>query len=751
MNFVSPSGHSHNVHNSDDAESHPGHSVLKKHGWQYRGTGEGFAGNLEHHFTHPSAPKEHIVLQKAKHANGEVEHVWRQYGSKGGYKEGRNAEGLHHASVKEGKEDMRKLTEQENGALAVTTAIESLLKQKTKEAIEETRKQVAAETFGMSFQNEDFQKVQEDAEIDAAYNDKVQLAEWPKADKTPDVPLATELKNRALYNHHQYHAGNHDAHHGGWAMHDLHTWAKNYAKKKDKGVYDREKAVKGLTHAIKNSEPSYFGKAHHEKSGQTISGVTRHHAAQLLLPHVEELMKQHQKKTVKESETEVNEAALEYKYSVTLAGYRPLKFRTEKAAHDRAKALADKHKTRTTVHQHGDVINTPSGKQQTKKLLGTYGPPMKESEVNETTTVSKKEDPYDLAGTLGLPTKKSVKIMGHTVKPGTKKHSILFQQKKHADDLQRNEDIDAYGEIAPYDTHKAMQQRKNREAVKIMGHTVKPGTKKHSILLQQKKHADDLQKNEEEVVEAREPQKNTGVHERLRRHGFEYKGTKNGFRHYEHPKTGDEVKHKFPTLNGNHSFTHTGPNGKVVTKSANTGDTEIQNHLDKHFPVPSRSSAWKVDKSVNEEMLNEVLIPGERLTPEQHKHVLSAFVHRHTGEHTPDWVRHSDDHHTPTHKTDKDWVHDHAFHFNKKTGKLSGKHKYAEPHYKADNVREAEKEHHAVSKPAAKSAMPPEEVKVAKKRAWQNDERMPWPKDYFMHKGQSPIHSFAEHIRQEGK
>jgi hypothetical protein len=204
-------------------------------------------------------------------------------------------------------------------------------------------------------------------------------------------------------------------------------------------------------------------------------------------------------------------------------------------------------------------------------------------------------------------------------------------------------------------------------------------------------------------------------------------------------------------------------------------------------------------------MLNEVLIPGERLTPEQHKHVLSAFVHRHTGEHTPDWVRRSDDHHTPTHKTDKDWVHDHAFHFNKKTGRLSGKHKYAEPHYMADNVREeeiaekrdpfgfskkklaqlgaidksikqevaakkpksdfqhdledwhkhdrgripkgslpeAEKEHHAVSKPAAKSTMSPEEVKAAKKRAWQNDERMPWPKDYFMHKGQSPIHSFA--------
>lgn len=507
MNFISPSGHSHNVHDSDEAESHPGHKILKKHGWQYRGTGEGFAGNLEHHFTHPSHPKEHIVLQKVKHANGEVEHVWRQYGSKGGYKEGRNAEGLPHASIKEGKEDMIKLTEQENSALAVTSAIESLLKQKTKEAIEEARKQVAADTFGMSFQNEDFQKIQEDSEIDAAYND-IQLNEWPKADKTPDVPMAVDLKDKALYNHHQFHQGNHDAHHGGWAMHDLHTWAKNYAKKKDKGVYDREKAVKGLTHAVKNSEPSYFGKAHHEKSGQTVSGATRHHAAQLLLPHVEELMKQHQKKP---------------------------------------------------------------------------------------------------------------------------------------------------------------------------------------------------------VSEAREPQKNTGVHERLKRHGFEYKGTKNGFRHYEHPK-GDEVKHKFPTLNGNHSFTHTGPTGKVVEKSANTGDTDIQNHLDKHFPVQSSKPKSDFQRDLE------------------------------------DWRRHD-------------------------RGRIP-----------KGSLPEAEKEHHAVSKPAHSDIPSPEEVakhdayaahiraKAAKgqpafdakwraaktdaerhelkKHAFQHDYNIPWQRITATSK--SPIHSFAtEDVNEE--
>jgi hypothetical protein len=191
----------------------------------------------------------------------------------------------------------------ENNALEITSAIESMLKQKTVQAIDETRKQVAAETFGMSFDNAPENKIQEDAEIDAAWASKEQLNERSEVDH----PLAKELADKALHNHHEFHAGNMDAHHGGWAQHDLHTWAKNYAKKKAKGIYDKELAVKGLTHAVKNSEASYFGKAHGTKHGQHVSGATRTQAARHLLPHVEKMMDQHApkpkaKKAVAESE-----------------------------------------------------------------------------------------------------------------------------------------------------------------------------------------------------------------------------------------------------------------------------------------------------------------------------------------------------------------------------------------------------------------------------------------------------------------
>ena len=87
-------------------------------------------------------------------------------------------------------------------------------------------------------------------------------------------------------------------------MHDLNTWAKNYQKKKEKGTYDREKAVKGLTHAVKNSEPAYFGTGHrdHKATLGKMSGATRTAAARHLLPHVEKLMPNHAKaaKPVKE-------------------------------------------------------------------------------------------------------------------------------------------------------------------------------------------------------------------------------------------------------------------------------------------------------------------------------------------------------------------------------------------------------------------------------------------------------------------
>ena len=585
MNFVSPSGHSHNVHDSDEAEKHPGHSVLKKRGYQYQGTGEGFGGNLEHHYTHAGNPKEHIVLQKVKHANGEVEHVWRQYGNKkGGYREGRNAEGLHHAAVKE-----EHMANQENGAFQITSAIETLLRKKTVEAIEETRKQVAADAFGMQFEDP-AQKIQE--QIDAAYESTDQLNEKSEIDH----PLAKELADKAVHNHEQFHQGNHDARHGGWAMHDLHQWAKNYAKKKDKGVYDKEKAVKGLTHAIKRSEPSYFGKAHHEKSGQTVSGATRTQAARHLLPHVEKLMPQHQKK---------------------------------------------------------------------------------------------------------------------------------------------------------------------------------------------------------KVNEAREPQKNTGVHERLKRHGFEYKGTKNGFRTYTQGE--HEVKHKFPTLNGNHSFKHTkGP--KTVMHSANTGDTEIQDHLDKHFPIASRSSKWKgVDEAVLHEdkwkvdaekvlknhgfdFQHKLDMPAGKGSAKRYLHPLSghnvvihrsghwstsAGPHASKGQGSEELEKHLNTHHKKLSEASAAMArpstqHQAAFNARwskaddtekKKLKKHAWDHGYDIPDWNDNQshnkspihsfANEAEKEHHATMKPAA------EKTKEQKKADWKNDVRMPWPKPES--KGKSPIHTFAEHVRQEGK
>lgn len=85
------------------------------------------------------------------------------------------------------------------------------------------------------------------------------------------------------------------------------------------------------------------------------------------------------------------------------------------------------------------------------------------------------------------------------------------------------------------------------------------------------------------LTETRNPRKvHHAVHYSLEDAGFTYKGAKNGFHLYQHPE-GDEVKHKFPTVNGNHSFTHTNPAGKVMFKSPNTEDTNIAQHLEKHF------------------------------------------------------------------------------------------------------------------------------------------------------------------------
>jgi stalled ribosome alternative rescue factor ArfA len=468
--------------------------------------------------------------------------------------------------------------------------VEKLMKQHQKKTIKENEvNELYSDSLIRHLDRDPTQKVQEDSEIDAAYENTNPLNERSEVDH----PLAKELASQAVYNHEQFHQGNHDAHHGGWAMHDLHTWAKNYAKKKDKGIYDKEKAVKGLTHAIKNSEPSYFGKAHHEKSGQTVSGATRTQAARHLLPHVEKLMKQHQKKTIKENE--VNEL-----YSDSLIRHLD---------RDPRSSETPKPKTNTTL-------------------------------------------------------------------------AIL--KKLHAANYPKFE-------VSP-----------------------------------------DIQK-EEEFNEARKPHKNPGMQARLADHGFEYKGTNSGFQHYKNSE-GHRIKHKYPTPNGNHSFTHEDPSGKTVWKSPSASDTEIHKHLEKHFPT----SGYSVSKTgyPPKGKLGEARDPF-------------GFGKKHLAQlGTID-------------KTIKNQVA-----ATKKPKKVS----------------EAEKEHHAASKPASDVAShdevvahdkraaairvkashgqaafnqkwhsaSDEEKKSLKKHAFQHDLDIPWHAAA-AHVSKSPIHSFAEHVKQEGK
>lgn len=275
---------------------------------------------------------------------------------------------------------------QEGNALEVTTTIESLLMKKTLEAIEETRKQVAADTFGMEFEQSEESRLNE--EIDTAYEGLYQLTEKSEADHV----MAKDLADKALYHHDQYHKGNRDERHGGWAMHDLNTWAKNYQRKKEKGTYNPEKAVKGLTHAVKNSEAAYFGGSHHQTWKNSpakghVSGATRTAAARHLLPHVEKLMPNHAKK----------------------------------------------------------------------------------------------------------------------------------------------------------------------KAVK------------------------------EEAIAEGTPRKNHNMNYRLMQHGFKYKGANGRFHEFENDE-GHTIRHQYPTVLGNHSFEHKDPSGKTVWKSPQTGDTDIHQHLEKHFP-----------------------------------------------------------------------------------------------------------------------------------------------------------------------
>jgi hypothetical protein len=139
---------------------------------------------------------------------------------------------------------------------------------------------------------------------------------------------------------------------------------------------------------------------------------------------------------------------------------------------------------------------------------------------------------------------------------------------------------------------------------------------------------------------------------------------------------------RYGTLGGPEYVSHddgTGiPGGlSLIVSWAKTGGVYSLNAHIEHG-----STAMGFGESVNEE-----LIHGKKLNPEQHKKVLSAYVHRHTGEHKPAWAKkpmQNGQAYKPTHATDKEWVHDHAFHFNKGTNNLSAKHKYAEPGFMAE-------------------------------------------------------------------
>ena len=119
-----------------------------------------------------------------------------------------------------------------------------------------------------------------------------------------------------------------------------------------------------------------------------------------------------------------------------------------------------------------------------------------------------------------------------------------------------------------------------------------------------------------DIAEAvREPTRNTRIHDKLIDHGFEYKGTRNGTRHYIH-KSGSsygEATHKFPTPNGNHSFSIRG-SGKVNWKSTGTSDTEIQQHLEKHYPK-------KVNESMKIPSFKEFLKEQEEAPKKDQYHI----------------------------------------------------------------------------------------------------------------------------------
>lgn len=84
------------------------------------------------------------------------------------------------------------------------------------------------------------------------------------------------------------------------------------------------------------------------------------------------------------------------------------------------------------------------------------------------------------------------------------------------------------------------------------------------------------------------PRKAHSIHSDIEDAGYTYQRTNGKFHVYENPD-GDQIRHSFPTLNGNHSFAHYDLNGHPLFKSSNTGDTDIKEHL-KKVKKPSHGS-----------------------------------------------------------------------------------------------------------------------------------------------------------------
>jgi predicted Zn-ribbon and HTH transcriptional regulator len=433
----------------------------------------------------------------------------------------------------------------------IEARVQSILRAKTISLLEEAKKQVAAGLF------EETDILQE--QIDAAM-----LMEWPKS-KDADHALAHELASWTVHQHSKDEA---QAKKEGRKFEGgLHPWAKNYSKKKKKGTYDEDLAVKGLTHAIKHHEDGYFGVRRGydgKKTGNkpTIGAATRTAAAKHLLPHVHALMAgkgvHDIDEAVKMTRQQITQGHIAegFKFALDLTemkfeggfekGRKYKKF--VKYTHPSGHTLHLKDPKDTWHGQQEWIHTTPKG----KKTDGVGGANLKKhlDSISEATVT--------LAHLLGEDwTKENVKC-----KDCGKDTPAL--------------------EVFPG------SRCLSCHAKKVDG---KPLEKPNFAKTINKKVVNSLVKSavqKKKMSEAREPKKNTGMHSKIMDHGFKYTGTKNGFREYE--KDDHKLRHKFPTENGNHSFQHVDkPTGQTLKKGSNVGDTDIHDYLKKNFGTMSEA------------------------------------------------------------------------------------------------------------------------------------------------------------------